>query len=105
MKRTLLVVGLLLAMPAAAHDWYPTNCCSGEDCAPVDRVRYSPHPEADNAERTSRLPVMWVTTKYGTAYVPNNMTRQRSPDNRMHACIIGTEAGVALVCLFVPRAS
>lgn len=33
----LLIVGIvLLAQAAQAHSWYPTECCSGQDCAPID---------------------------------------------------------------------
>lgn len=33
-----VVLGLLLATliaPALAHDWYPSDCCSGRDCKPI----------------------------------------------------------------------
>ena len=27
--------------PARAHDWYPMECCHGQDCAPVDAVAWT----------------------------------------------------------------
>lgn len=29
-----LLLALLLAGPAVAHDWYPPDCCSSTDCRP-----------------------------------------------------------------------
>lgn len=29
---------LIVATSTSAHDWYPWECCSGIDCAPVDHV-------------------------------------------------------------------
>ena len=28
-------IALTLALVASAHEWYPPNCCSGQDCRPV----------------------------------------------------------------------
>ena len=33
MKR--LILAMLIATPALAHDWYPPGCCGGQDCRPV----------------------------------------------------------------------
>ena len=30
-----LVAALAVACPSQAHDWYPIQCCSGQDCGPV----------------------------------------------------------------------
>lgn len=37
---TVLVWFLLISMAnsASAHSWYPHECCSGEDCAPIPNV-------------------------------------------------------------------
>ena len=34
-----LALCLVLSGPARAHDWYPRECCSAADCAPVQGVR------------------------------------------------------------------
>lgn len=34
-RRALIIATLALGAPAAAHDWYPRECCSGHDCAPI----------------------------------------------------------------------
>ena len=31
----LLAIALLLTRPAAAHEWFPPECCSGQDCEHV----------------------------------------------------------------------
>jgi hypothetical protein len=33
--KKLLILFLLFASPAVAHDWYPYSCCSSQDCQPV----------------------------------------------------------------------
>jgi len=34
-----LSVGILVfSNQAKSHDWYPMECCSGLDCAPVEKV-------------------------------------------------------------------
>jgi hypothetical protein len=74
-----------------AHDWYPWECCSGLDCAPVLQVEVLP--EAG----------LRVTTRHGTALVPASLERRESPDGRMHACMRPDDAGAMLpICLFVP---
>ena len=87
----LLSTTLLLVTPSAAHDWYPPECCSGQDCAPVTAVSFV-------ASSPNELPVMVVTTEYGTKPVPRTLTPRESPDGRMHACIYQGN----LICLFLP---
>lgn len=33
--KAILLAACLSASPAAAHDWYPWECCSGYDCGPI----------------------------------------------------------------------
>ena len=41
MSKKWLFAGLLAAAtPAAAHDWYPMECCHAMDCAVVDKVEW-----------------------------------------------------------------
>ncbi len=36
MRPALTLAAVMLAAPAAAHDWYPYSCCSNRDCFEVD---------------------------------------------------------------------
>lgn len=81
---------LLLAATLLAHDWYPTDCCSGRDCRPVpcDEIH-------DNEYRGAHF----------TSIRP-------SEDNQCHACFIerhsyrageGAREWIAPLCLFIPK--
>src|SRR5262245_23101026 len=98
------------AAPAAAHDWYPIECCSGMDCAVVDKVEMMPAPGISGILGPPAYAYgpgsMIVTTKHGTAIVPANFPRRESKDNQMHACMRPTaDGGMRLLCLFLPPAS
>ena len=43
-RKWLLAALLAAATPAAAHDWYPMECCHSMDCAPVEKVEMIPGP-------------------------------------------------------------
>lgn len=96
----------MFATPAHAHDWYPIECCSGLDCAPVDHARVIQGGYAYNLPGSSAQaagPALEVTTKHGTAIVPPGMTRRESRDHRMHACIRKTWNGeTRVICVFIP---
>lgn len=95
-----LLSGLLLTSQARAHDWYPIECCSGMDCAPVDGVRFTQPIEVGT------LPQMVVTTKHGTAIIPKGFPFRDSKDNRMHVCMRPKEGGeMRVICVFTPPAT
>ena len=78
----LLMLGasvLDLAAPAAAHEWYPAECCHAKDCAPVESWAF-----AQTVQALS-LPQISATTKHGSAVVPQDLPRREWMDNRMHA--------------------
>jgi len=104
MSRKWLLAILLAATPAAAHDWYPLECCHNMDCAPVDKVEMVPTPTVTEGGGVSPGPsVMVVTTKHGTALVPASFPRRESKDHRMHACMLPGDAGkMRLICIFMP---
>jgi hypothetical protein len=79
---------------AAAHDWYPRDCCHDVDCAPVERVEVL----ADG--------VLRLTTRVGTTEVPASFPRQPSPDGQIHVCMVRYSHldNMRPVCLFVPPA-
>jgi hypothetical protein len=89
-----LLIFLAVATPAAAHDWYPRDCCSGFDCAPVQRVELM-----DNAS-------FLVTSMHGTTVVPSTFPKRDSKDNRMHVCMRPGDTGrMKPICVFVPPPS
>jgi hypothetical protein len=111
MSRKWLLAALLVAAatPAAAHDWYPIECCSGMDCAPVEKVEILPGPAMANVLSTPAqagpLDAMLVTTKHGSVVVPANFPRRESKDHRMHACMRpGQNGTMRLICIFLPPA-
>jgi hypothetical protein len=104
MSRKWLLATLLAATPAAAHDWYPLECCHHLDCAPVDKVEIVPTPAAADPDGASgKPPAMMVTTRHGSVLVPANFPRRESKDHRMHACMMPGEGGkMRLICIFLP---
>lgn len=90
---TALVVLTIAAAPAGAHEWYPIECCSGYDCAPVDHTKVQ-----DGAD-------LVVTSKHGTGIVPASMPRRESRDHRMHVCMRPSSDGrMRVICVFLPPA-
>jgi hypothetical protein len=89
-----------LSLTAASHDWYPMECCRGNDCAEVEHATYDRAPDISN-----KLPILAVTTKHGTALVPENFPHRESSDGKMHACMRPGPGDMRLICLFVPPPS
>jgi len=104
MARAWILAGLLLtATGAAAHEWYPVECCSGMDCAPVEKVEIISLQSAGIMGSAPLPGSMLITTKHGTVIVPANFPRRESKDNQMHACIRPSTGGTPrLICLFLP---
>ena len=108
-KKWLLATLLVAATPAAAHDWYPIECCHSMDCAPVEKVEMLPGPGMASLLSTpaqaAPLGGMLVTTKHGSVAVPATFPRRESKDHRMHACMRPDQAGsMRLICIFLPPA-
>ncbi len=97
--RTLLFTSLLAIGPdslAYAHSWYPKQCCSGEDCAPVIAT-------AQSLPASGGVPHLIVTSKHGKAVVPASLPVRESHDGRMHVCMRYDSFGaMEVICLFVP---
>ena len=105
-----LAVATPAATPAAAHDWYPMECCHAMDCAPVEKVEMLVGPGIasmlSSPAQADALGAMLVTTRHGSVVVPANFPRRESKDNQMHACMRPTSDGtMRLLCLFLPPAS
>ena len=108
-KKWILAAALAAATPAAAHDWYPMECCHAMDCAPVDKVEMLPGPSIASMLSTpaqaDSVGGMLVTTRHGSVVVPANFPRRESKDNRMHACMRpNPNGGMRLICIFLPPA-
>src|SRR6266849_1927811 len=73
--KTALIAATLVVSGAAAHDWYPRECCSNVDCALVQRVEPLPNGS------------LRLTSRVGTTDVPASFRRQPSPDDQMHICM------------------
>ncbi len=106
-KNWVLAALLMAATPAAAHDWYPIECCHGMDCAPVEKVEMLPPPGITGilgSPAYASVPgSMMVTTKQGSVVIPADFPRRESKDNRMHACMRPAEGGgMRLICIFMP---
>ena len=92
MKRAICAIFLFLCTynTAYAHSWYPWECCSGMDCAPVEKFSMTPNNE-------------WMlTSKHGTVIIPAQMKRRESKDNRFHVCMRKAEGITMPLCVFVP---
>jgi hypothetical protein len=100
---TSLVVALLAtasALPAAAHSWYPKECCSNHDCMMADRI------ETD--ARGDRI----VIVGDRRIWIPPSLPVRSSPDGHVHICFgvfagpwLDTHAVDYVFCLFLPTQS
>jgi hypothetical protein len=86
-----LLILLTLARPARSHSWYDADCCSDRDCEPVSGVSFV-------ASDPTSVPIMVVTTSFGTKPVTPQTKIRESKDNKMHACIYQEK----LICLYLP---
>lgn len=90
-----LAAGLLslFSSPARPHGWYPWECCSNEDCAPVEKMEMVPEGRR-------------VTTRHGTVLVPVSHPVKASQDSDFHACMRRGDSGeMELICWFEPSGS
>lgn len=89
-------LGVSPTAPAVAHSWYPMECCSYQDCGPVEEMTWV-QPAGAGA------PQLMVTTEHGRAVIPPNFPVRDSKDNRLHACMRYNPLGdTEIICVFVP---
>ena len=97
MRILLLTFMCILSTSVNAHDWYPKECCSNKDCAPV-----LGQPKWLSNSRVE------ATTKFGTAVFTKNKWRI-SKDCQYHACMNKSPFldmyGQNGICLFIPTCS
>ena len=66
----------VIPVAAGAHDWYPNECCSGNDCAPAESVLR----RADGSYE--------VFVRGMSVLIPSGYDEwKRSPDGRIHVCV------------------
>lgn len=93
------VLATSCALEAAAHSWYPKECCSNRDCAPAD------HMTTD--ARGDRIVVVGARR----VWIPDGLTAGSSPDGRVHICFrvvageLDNSTFMVPICLFVPAQS
>jgi hypothetical protein len=91
-----LLGAVILCVPVMGHDWYPRECCNESDCVPVDSAAW--FVPAEGAK-----PQLVVTSKRGSAVIPEDFPVRHSKDSRMHVCMRLNEFGTwDVMCLFVP---
>lgn len=85
--RVLAAVVLLggLLSSAIAHSWYPHECCSDRDCAPIPENQIPKPLDGGN----------WQL--FDGTYVDRAKVKW-SPDGHYHLC----QMGAVVLCLFVP---
>jgi hypothetical protein len=92
-------VALFETTPAQAHGWYPKECCNDMDCAPVENIARFVPAGGGPAQ-------LIVTSKHGTALVPENFPVRESKDARAHVCMRHSPddpfGDMGVVCLFIP---
>lgn len=87
-KRILCFIGfLILAGQALAHSFYPVECCSGYDCAPIAMSRVEVNSAGFLIDGIHSIPFKEV---------------RRSPDGAYHACFPQPDK---LRCFFAPSMS
>lgn len=80
-----LAICVLVVSIAQAHSWYPHECCSDRDCAPLPDNQI-PKPLDGGA---------WLLS---TGEIVNRDKVKWSPDGHYHLC----RFGAVVLCLFVP---
>lgn len=94
-----VLFGFLITQ-AKAHDWYDSDCCSTQDCAPAPVGSVT---ATDTGWQVIILPGEHPMVKRNVStFVPFGDPREkRSKDARFHACIT---PGQRFLCLYVPGA-
>ncbi|MCL4712154.1 MAG: hypothetical protein KJZ73_13005 [Pseudorhodoplanes sp.] len=83
------VLALVAPVFALAHEWYPPDCCSGQDCAPIDDGRVTRTQAGDYL-----IDGRWMFPRDDDAQT------RRSLSGRYHACFPRPDERPR--CLFVP---
>ena len=91
----IVLVMVVLATVAYAHDWYPRECCSDQDCGPAVVL-----------SKTNKG--ITLQDKFGSGhFIPwGDPMIKSSPDGKYHICINsdvnGGEMQGSVLCVFFP---
>ena len=95
----LTLAGSLSCSSADAHSWYPKECCSDGDCAPVESISLF-------ASAVNPSTQLLVKSRHGTAILEGNFPVRESQDGRMHVCMRHSETDpfgdISIACFFAP---
>lgn len=98
-RRAAAAVAILLAFgqgpPASGHEWYPPDCCSGIDCAPVRG-----EVDVTATDRGWRINATGEILPYGDERI--RATPVDAQDD-FHRCSVAGAATGRTICLFVPQ--
>lgn len=83
----LLLIGL--TREAGAHEWYDEECCNELDCRPAHEDEVELRPGG-----------YWVERIGLVSFTDERLRPSR--DGEFHVCIVETEMGIFLTCLYVP---
>lgn len=87
-----LLLAALLTGPAAAHDWYPRECCSSADCRP--RVC-----DVLETQRNGGI----LDAEFGQTYAREQV--RPSPDGKCHICTGAGADNGRPICVFILQGS
>jgi hypothetical protein len=82
-------------LPANAHSWYPTACCSSQDCEPI--------PSSGISEVKGGYRVSYVSERFGPIdeFVASGKV-QLSTDGSFHGCWRNSGIKPRSICFFAP---
>lgn len=98
----LCFLALMLALAcrsASAHDWYPWECCAGQDCAPVAAAAVRETPRGYVVTIRPGSHPQWPVGRPGPLVLTIPYAKAKpSPDGRFHICL---RPDGSLICWFV----
>lgn len=102
MTRNVIVALVLLATPASAHDWYSLACCHEQDCAPIPLGAVSHRGSDVIVTLEAGDHPMINSGSFSQKLSGDDPKIKQSQDGDYHACILPTDGGVYLRCLYTP---
>ncbi|WP_342361429.1 hypothetical protein [Terrarubrum flagellatum] len=84
----LIAIAALCVSGSRAHEWYPAECCSGNDCAPISAQAVSETPDGYVVTIEPGSHPMWPQDgRAALVHVIAYKAARRSQDGRFHICI------------------
>lgn len=92
------LIAAMMATAAGAHDWYPSICCSGKDCAPIDEKFITEKVDGYHVNLPAGSHPMLKKQSY-SAVIPYSSAKD-SQDGMAHICL--AYEGTSRFCFFMP---